>query len=103
MKLPSALWPKWKLWHWVFAVGACVFWSDTMTAWAHAGAAPLVIPILFLVDLSPLLAVPSAIWTISRFRQSRIDRPTLWWRLGWALALLANYTLAMLWMNGVFK
>ena len=103
MNLPTALWPKWKLWHWLFAVAACVLWTDSMTRWARAGAAPLVMPILFLVDLAPIFAVASAIWTIRRYRQRRIDRATLWWRLGWALALLVNYVLAMMWMNGMFK
>ena len=103
MSLPTALWPKWKLWHWLFAAAACVFWTDAMSDWARTKQVLLVMPILFFVFLSPLFAVPSAIWTIRRYRQSRIDHPTLWWRLSWALALLVNYVVAMLWTNGMFK
>jgi hypothetical protein len=103
MNTPSAFLPKLKWWHWVCALAAFMFWTDSMRQWAHSGQMLTAYPITFLVALSPFYTTPSAVWTIRRYWQKRIDGPTLYWRLSWALALLVNYVVAMLWMNGAFE
>jgi hypothetical protein len=103
MKVPSVFRPKLKLWHWVCALVVFSFWTNSMRQWAHSGQLFTVLPIIYLVDLSPFYTIPSAIWTIRRYWQKRIDRSTLCWRLIWALALLVNYVVAILWMSGAFK
>lgn len=106
MSLPTALWPKWKIWHWVTAVAAFLFWTSAMKNWIHGAFLSgrdllIVYSIWFFVYLSPLFACASAAWSVRRFRQNRVDRLTLSWRLGWALALVLNYV-AVLWKDGVF-
>lgn len=102
MNALSAFWPKLRLWHWAVAIAGFLFWTDTMINWARGEQILLVVPVLYSVLLSPLLVIPSAIWTIRRYQQKRINRSTMYWRLIWATALLVNFV-GVLWVAGAFK